>query len=74
MSELWLQNTLEANSFLNTLFDNLNSAIFIVDQEARVRQVNQVFEKIFAKAEMESPNTLPPTTNFSVMNDSKRLC
>ncbi|RLB67381.1 MAG: hypothetical protein DRH03_11085 [Deltaproteobacteria bacterium] len=53
MSELWLENALEANTFLNALFDNLNSAVFIVDQEARVRQVNQVFEKIFAKSEAE---------------------
>jgi sigma-B regulation protein RsbU (phosphoserine phosphatase) len=53
MSELWLKNALEANTFLNTLFDNLNSGIFIVDQEARVRQVNRVFEKLFAKSEEE---------------------
>ncbi|MBW1646399.1 MAG: SpoIIE family protein phosphatase, partial [Deltaproteobacteria bacterium] len=53
MSELRIENALEANSFLNILFDNLNSAIFIVDQEARVRQVNQVFEKIFARSEPE---------------------
>ncbi len=53
MSELWLKNALEANTFLNTLFDNLNSGIFIVDQEARVSQVNRVFEKIFARSEEE---------------------
>ncbi len=53
MSELWLENSLEANTFLNALFNHLNSAVFVVDQEARVRQVNQVFEKIFAKSEAE---------------------
>jgi len=53
MSELWLKSALEANTFLNALFDNLNSGIFIVDQEARVSQVNRVFEKIFAKTEEE---------------------
>ena len=53
MSDLWLENTLEANTFLNALFNNLNSAVFVVDKEARVSQVNQVFEKIFAKSEAE---------------------
>lgn len=53
MSEIWLENAIEANTFLNTLFDHLNSAVFVVDHEARVRQVNQVFEKIFAKSEAE---------------------
>lgn len=53
MSDLWLENALEANTFLNALFNNLNSAVFVVDQEARVRQVNQAFEKIFAKREDE---------------------
>lgn len=53
MSDLWLENALEANTFLNALFNNLNSAVFVVDQEARVSQVNQVFENIFAKSEAE---------------------
>ena len=53
MSKIWLKNALESNAFLNTLFNHLNSAVFVVDHEARVRQVNQVFEKVFAKSEAE---------------------
>ncbi|MBN2807867.1 MAG: PAS domain S-box protein, partial [Deltaproteobacteria bacterium] len=53
MSDLWLENALEANTFLNALFNNLNSAVFVVDHEARVNQVNRAFEKIFAKSEAE---------------------
>ena len=37
----------ESNDFLNTLLDNITSAIFIVDDELRVQNFNDSFKSIF---------------------------
>jgi sigma-B regulation protein RsbU (phosphoserine phosphatase) len=38
-----------SNEFLNGLLDSINSAIFIVDKEARVKDFNNSFVKLFKK-------------------------
>ena len=46
-----LENLKESNEFLNILFDNITSALFIVDQQARVENVNDSFSVLFQKRE-----------------------
>lgn len=40
-----------SNEFLNALFDNITSAIFIVDDETRIRAINDSFKALFHKPE-----------------------
>lgn len=46
-----LQNLKESNEFLNILFDNITSALFIVDHQARIENVNDSFSVLFQKRE-----------------------
>jgi len=46
-----LKNLKESNEFLNILFDNITSALFIVDQNARLENVNDSFSILFKKRE-----------------------
>jgi len=48
---LQLENLKESNEFLNILFDNITSALFIVDQNAKVENVNDSFSILFQKRE-----------------------
>jgi signal transduction histidine kinase len=42
-----LNDIKESNTLLATLFDNITSAVFLVDREHRVQNVNDAFTKIF---------------------------
>jgi signal transduction histidine kinase len=53
MESIAINNLRDSNEFLNALFDNLNSAIFIVDKNAVVQKFNDSFEKLF-KIETDS--------------------
>ncbi|RUT72914.1 sensor histidine kinase [Ancylomarina longa] len=46
-----LKNLKESNEFLNILFDNITSALFIVDQNAKVENVNNSFSILFKNKE-----------------------
>lgn len=48
---LQIRNLKESNEFLNILFDNINSALFIVDQTATIKNVNDSFSILFQKRE-----------------------
>ena len=48
---LQLENLKESNEFLNILFDNITSALFIVDQSIKVKNVNDSFSILFQKRE-----------------------
>ncbi|NOU61632.1 sensor histidine kinase [Marinifilum caeruleilacunae] len=48
---LQLDNLKESNEFLNILFDNITSALFIVDQSAKIENVNDSFSILFQKRE-----------------------
>lgn len=48
---LQLENLKESNEFLNILFDNITSALFIVDQTAKIENVNDSFSVLFQKRE-----------------------
>ena len=37
-----LNNTVESAQFMEFLFDNISSAVFIVDKEMKVKKVNNV--------------------------------
>lgn len=39
----------ESSDFLNLIFDNINSAIFIVDQDIKIREFNDSFKALFGK-------------------------
>lgn len=39
----------ESNEFLNVLFENITSAVFIVDRDYKVHTVNNTFEILFEK-------------------------
>ena len=41
----------ESNEFLNTVIENINTAIFIVDETIRIRQFNNVLSRLFRKSE-----------------------
>ena len=43
----------ESNEFLNTVFENINSALFIVDGELRIQQFNTVLSRLFRKSREE---------------------
>jgi signal transduction histidine kinase len=44
-----LKNLKESNEFLNILFDNITSALFILDKNARVENMNESFSLLFQK-------------------------
>jgi len=44
-----LKDLKESNEFLNILFDNITSALFILDKNARVENMNESFSLIFQK-------------------------
>ncbi|MFA9372505.1 MAG: ATP-binding protein [Labilibaculum antarcticum] len=46
-----LKNLKESNEFLNILFDNITSALFILDKNARVENMNESFSLLFQKRE-----------------------
>lgn len=46
-----LDDLRESNEFLNAVIDNINSAIFVLDQEIRVHQFNHSFQQLFDKSE-----------------------
>lgn len=46
-----LKNLKESNEFLNILFDNITSALFILDKNARVENINESFSLLFQKRE-----------------------
>jgi diguanylate cyclase (GGDEF)-like protein len=41
----------ESNEFLNSLLDNLVSAVFVVDKKIRIQSVNDSFKSLFHKSE-----------------------
>ena len=47
MPELKIDNLKESNGFLNAIFDSINSAVFVVDEDVKVMKVNDSFEKLF---------------------------
>jgi signal transduction histidine kinase len=57
MSEI-IRKIIDTNDFLASLFNNLDSAIFIVDENIRVQNVNKTFETLFHKSEDEVYNEL----------------
>ncbi len=46
---LCIENLRESNDFLNTLLDNVEAAVLLVDPEASIHHFNDVFLKIFGK-------------------------
>lgn len=48
---LELKDLRESNEFLNAVIDNINSAVFIVDKDARIQQFNGAMERLFSKSE-----------------------
>ncbi|NJK95677.1 MAG: PAS domain-containing protein [Bacteroidales bacterium] len=44
-------NLKESNDFLNILFDNITSAIFLVDKEIKIANFNNSFKSLFEKSE-----------------------
>jgi len=51
--ELTMSELEKNNHFLNLIFDNINSAIFLVDQHIRIRHLNNAFKSIFKKEASE---------------------
>ncbi len=50
---LTLDDLKESNEFLNSLIDNINSGIFLVDGEIRIREFNRALEILFGRSEQE---------------------
>ncbi|HCL57579.1 MAG TPA: hypothetical protein DHW82_11310 [Spirochaetia bacterium] len=48
----------ESNEFLNILLDNITSAVFIVDKNIRIVQINQAFQSLFHKSSEKILGTL----------------
>lgn len=46
-----LKNLKESNEFLNILFNNITSALFILDKDTRVESINESFTILFKKRE-----------------------
>jgi sigma-B regulation protein RsbU (phosphoserine phosphatase) len=46
-----LEDLKESTDFLNSLVDNVTSAVFLVDRGVRLRQFNNAFQKLFSKDE-----------------------
>ena len=53
-----IENIKESNQFLNLLFDNITSAVFLVDKNFQVKKVNNSFEILFAQQEEDIVNQL----------------
>ncbi len=45
-----LDNLKESNEFLNLIFENINSAILIADENMRIHQFNKSFLSLFDNA------------------------
>ena len=56
--ELNIENIKESNQFLNLLFDNITSAVFLVDKKFQVQKVNNSFEILFSQQEEDIINQL----------------
>ncbi len=48
---LSVNNLKESNDFLRLLLDNINSAVFLIDENLRVKSFNNSFKTIFGKDE-----------------------
>jgi len=48
----------ESNQFLSSLFNNMETAVFLADRETRVKNINKSFTKLFHKSEDEVYNEL----------------
>ncbi|MFO7796184.1 MAG: ATP-binding protein [Promethearchaeati archaeon] len=53
-----IKKATESNQFLSSLFNNMEAAVFLVDKEARVKNINKSFSKLFQKSEEEIYNEL----------------
>jgi len=53
-----IREIIDTNEFLATLFNTMDCAIFIVDENVRVQNVNKTFEALFQKSEKEVYNEL----------------
>ncbi len=53
-----IKNTLESAQFMEFLFDNITSAVFIVNKEMKVKKVNNSYKSLFNKEENEVINNL----------------
>lgn len=49
--KLTLNDLKESNEFLNSLIDNINSAVFIVDKTMKIEQFNRSLQAVFNKPE-----------------------
>ena len=49
--KLDIENLKESNEFLNTLLDNITSAIFIADKDVKIQSFNDSFRALFPKDE-----------------------
>jgi diguanylate cyclase (GGDEF) domain len=52
------EKLLESDGFTSFIFNNISSAIFLVDKDLRVRKVNDSFKALFSKEESEVLNRL----------------
>ena len=56
--KLAIENILESSRFMKFLFDNISSAVFIVDKQMKVKKVNNSYKALFDKEEKEVINQL----------------
>lgn len=47
LMEINIESLKESNEFLNILFENITSAIFLVDQDIRISSINNSFQTLF---------------------------
>gem|GEM_PF-3590408 len=50
---LSIKDLKESNEFLNILFENITSAVFLIDKEYQIQTVNSTFETVFKKTPNE---------------------
>lgn len=70
-----LSSLTESNIFLNILFNNLTSAIFLIDKNGKIHSVNYSFQSFFGKTEEEVNGQLCGNAigcSFTV--DENKLC
>ena len=53
-----IEEWIESNEFLSNLLNNMSSAVFLVDTDVRVINVNRGFKQLFKKSEQEVLNQL----------------
>jgi signal transduction histidine kinase len=53
-----IQQWINSNDFLSSLFNNMNCAVFIVDRDVRIQNINRYFTTLFQKSENEVFNEL----------------